>query len=95
MCYFELTCSYMPTDSVNVPVMVNLMLIFGYLFLGAVLFSAWEGPEGWDLTSSFYFCFVTLTTIGFGDMVPNKSFVAAGERGGFLDYMKVLRVFCC
>jgi len=62
---------YMPTDLVMVPIMVNLMLIFIFIFGGALLFADWEG---WDMASSAYFCFVTLTTIGFGDMTPVKSF---------------------
>ena len=33
---------YMPTDKVNVPIMVNLMLIFSFLFVGAICFSSWE-----------------------------------------------------
>ena len=64
---------------VNVPIMVNLMLIFVFLFVGAILFSSWE--DGWDLGSSIYFCFVTLTTIGFGDMVPENSFLAYQTKG--------------
>lgn len=53
---------YMPTDLVMVPIMVNLMLIFSFIFVGSVLFSTWEG---WTATEAAYFCFVTLTTIGF------------------------------
>ena len=62
---------YMPTDLVMVPIMVNLMLIFGFIFMGAILFASWEG---WSPTTAAYFCFVTLTTIGFGDYTPVKSF---------------------
>lgn len=66
--------TYMPTDMVIVPIMVNLIIIFVFLFVGAVIFAAWEG---WDIASSIYFCFVTLTTIGFGDMVPENAFLEA------------------
>ena len=68
--------AYMPTDLVIVPIMVNLIIIFLFLFIGALLFSHWED---WDLGSSLYFCFVTLTTIGFGDMVPNNAFLEATD----------------
>ena len=33
----------MPTDLVMVPIMVNLMLIFLFIFLGAAMFSLFEG----------------------------------------------------
>jgi len=62
---------YMPTDLVMVPIMVNLLVIFGFIFMGAILFASWEG---WSPTTAAYFCFVTLTTIGFGDYTPVKSF---------------------
>jgi len=39
----------------------------GYIMGGALLFSLWEG---WNYIEGTYFCFVTLTTIGFGDFVP-------------------------
>ena len=41
-----------------------------YFILGAVLFSAWEN---WTFVEGFYFTFITLTTIGFGDFVPGNS----------------------
>lgn len=42
-------------------------LTFIYLFTGATLFSL---VEDWDLLDSSYFSFITFSTIGFGDMVP-------------------------
>lgn len=36
-------------------------MVTAYLAAGAVLFSLWED---WSLFESFYYCFVTLTTIG-------------------------------
>ena len=64
---------------VMVPITINMILIVFYLMMGAVIFSNWEG---WDIGSACYFSFVTLSTIGFGDMVPgnrsvpNVSFLA-------------------
>jgi len=44
-------------------------MVTTYLAAGAVLFSLWEE---WSLFESFYYCFVTLTTIGLGDYVPRN-----------------------
>ncbi|KAL9954790.1 hypothetical protein ACROYT_G042367 [Oculina patagonica] len=46
-----------------------LLMTTAYLAAGAVLFSLWED---WSLFESFYYCFVTLTTIGLGDYVPQN-----------------------
>ena len=52
---------------VTVPISICLMIIAGYIFIGSVLFTLWED---WDYLTGSYFCFVTLSTIGFGDIVP-------------------------
>ena len=56
--------------------MVSLLLIGGYLAVGALLFTLWE--KDWTYLVGFYFCFVTLSTIGFGDYVPGTSVDASG-----------------
>jgi len=56
--------------SVHVPISVSLLLMLLYLAVGTVLFRL---VESWGYLNSFYFCFVTLSTIGFGDYVPGKS----------------------
>lgn len=38
-----------------------------YIWGGATLFSVWEE---WNMLDGSYFCFVSLSTIGFGDFVP-------------------------
>lgn len=57
----------LPKEQVRVPIFVSLMLITLYIFGGAILFSEWEN---WPWLDGAYFCFITLSTIGFGDLVP-------------------------
>ncbi|KAH9492762.1 Potassium channel sub K member 18 [Bulinus truncatus] len=56
---------------ITVPLTITMIVIGGYIFGGAVLFGLWEG---WDWLQSAYFCFITLSTIGFGDVVPGRDF---------------------
>ncbi|GAB1607782.1 TWiK family of potassium channels protein 18-like [Argonauta hians] len=58
-------------SNVTIPLTVTLLVIFVYIMFGALLFKLWEG---WDLLQSTYFCFITLSTIGFGDVVPGTDF---------------------
>ena len=44
-------------------ILVVFTLLVGMLFYARV--------EGWSWLDAFYFCFMTLTTIGYGDMVPS------------------------
>lgn len=56
----------------RVPTGLVLVVIVGYLCLGAVMFHRFED---WTMTESVYFCFITLSTIGFGDLVsPNTRY---------------------
>ncbi|KAK2582039.1 hypothetical protein KPH14_002744 [Odynerus spinipes] len=50
-----------------VPIWLCIFLVVSYILGGAFLFSKWEK---WAFLDSAYFCFITLTTIGFGDFVP-------------------------
>lgn len=57
--------------SMSIPLTITMMVIAVYIMFGAMLFKLWEG---WDLLQSVYFCFITLSTIGFGDVVPGTDF---------------------
>lgn len=54
-------------DEFNLPISLAIFILVLYIFLGAVVYSVWEG---WDFFSAFYFVFISMSTIGFGDFVP-------------------------
>ncbi|XP_071813369.1 TWiK family of potassium channels protein 7-like [Apostichopus japonicus] len=56
-------------DNGNVPFPVIILFIVSYMCIGALSFSL---SEGWSYLEAFYFTFITLTTIGFGDFYPIK-----------------------
>jgi hypothetical protein len=74
---FENEDDYDDEEEMSVPLLVTVFVIPLYLTLGAVLFSIWEK---WSFLDSFYFCFITLTTIGFGDFVPGIALQAKAEK---------------
>ena len=49
---------------------LSLLFLFIFLSFGAGLFTLYED---WSFLDAFYFCFITMTTIGFGDLVPGES----------------------
>lgn len=53
-----------------VPIWLCVLLVLSYIIAGMFLFHYWEN---WDHLDAAYFCFITLTTIGFGDFVPSSS----------------------
>ncbi|XP_037352849.1 potassium channel subfamily K member 18 [Talpa occidentalis] len=54
-------------ERLDVPLPVIALLVFAYISCAAAILPIWE--KHLDFESAFYFCFVTLTTIGFGDIV--------------------------
>lgn len=64
-------------ERMSVPLLVTVFVIPLYLTLGAILFNIWEQ---WGFLNSFYFCFITLTTIGFGDFVPGSSLTVSAAK---------------
>ena len=74
---FQLITNMDEIQKVNVPISVSFALIFGYIAVGALLFSL---CEDWEYLVASYFCFVTLSTIGFGDYVPGTSLDASASQ---------------
>ncbi|CAJ0581124.1 unnamed protein product, partial [Mesorhabditis spiculigera] len=54
----------------RMPVTVGICIVTAFNVGGAILFAAWEG---WSIFDGAYYCFITLSTIGFGDIVPGQS----------------------
>lgn len=55
-------------DEFNLPVSLAVLLLVAYMMLGAFIFTLWED---WTFFESFYFVFISMSTIGFGDYVPD------------------------
>jgi hypothetical protein len=56
-------------DNITIPLTVTMGVIAFYIFVGSMLFGVWEQ---WAPLEASYFCFVTISTIGFGDFVPGS-----------------------
>ncbi|KHN72276.1 TWiK family of potassium channels protein 7 [Toxocara canis] len=55
---------------ISVPLSLVFFTMFAYLVAGSIIFCVWER---WTFLDSFYFCYISLTTIGFGDKFPGAS----------------------
>lgn len=54
-------------DDVSVPLVVVILIICLYIYIGANIFNS---TENWSMVTASYFSFITFATIGFGDFVP-------------------------
>lgn len=57
-------------DEFNLPISLALFILILYILLGAVIYMLWEK---WDFFKAFYFVFISMSTVGFGDVVPDDA----------------------
>ncbi|KAM7342402.1 uncharacterized protein ACRADG_009843 [Cochliomyia hominivorax] len=55
-------------DEFNLPISLASILLISYIVVGAFVYTLWED---WTYFEAFYFVFISMSTIGFGDLVPN------------------------
>ncbi|GBP18819.1 TWiK family of potassium channels protein 18 [Eumeta japonica] len=56
-------------QTITVPISVCVSILVGYVIFGSMIFGMWEK---WDQLDGAYFCFISLSSIGFGDFVPGE-----------------------
>ncbi|KAG8446032.1 hypothetical protein GDO86_013782 [Hymenochirus boettgeri] len=82
---------------------LGFVAVFFFFFIPAVAFSILE--EDWNFLESFYFCFISLSTIGLGDYIPaegsNQKYRTIYKFGitcylilGLVVMLVVLETFC-
>lgn len=54
-------------DEFNMPVSVALIILLLYMILGAIIFMH---TDDWTFVDSIYFVFISISTVGFGDVTP-------------------------
>ncbi|CAG2123387.1 unnamed protein product, partial [Medioppia subpectinata] len=65
--FYEEPKEFEVDDEFNLPISVAVILLLSYMMIGAAVFTLWEE---WTFFESFYFVYISLSTIGFGDYVP-------------------------
>lgn len=55
-------------DEFNLPISLAIFILIVYIIIGACVYKAWEQ---WTFFESFYFVFISMSTIGLGDLVPD------------------------
>lgn len=59
--------TFLIDDEFNLPISVAIGILLLYIFLGAAVYCIWED---WTYFESIYFVFISMSTVGFGDFVP-------------------------
>ena len=63
-------------EDFKLPPLLAIVITTTYIFLGALMYTRWEP---WTYLEAFYFLFISVSTIGFGDLIPKhpKYFLAS------------------
>lgn len=64
------TKEFIIDDEFDLPIYLALIILFGYIGCGAIVFAF---LEDWTVFDAGYFVFISMSTIGFGDYVPQSS----------------------
>lgn len=56
-------------ENFNLPLPIASVIMLIYIFLGTFFYMI---LEGWNFIDSFYYVFISISTIGFGDIVPGQ-----------------------
>lgn len=54
-------------DEFNLPISLAISILVFYMLSGAIVYNIWEK---WGFLNAVYFVFISMSTIGFGDYVP-------------------------
>ncbi|XP_018333564.1 two pore potassium channel protein sup-9 [Agrilus planipennis] len=84
-----LRCKYVEATEMNLMFAAALLSSI-IITTGAAVFSKYEG---WTYFDSFYYCFVTMTTIGFGDYVALQNDNALQNKPGYVALSLVFILF--
>ncbi|CAH1784158.1 unnamed protein product [Owenia fusiformis] len=60
---------YKIDDEFNLPVWLAIAITVLYILIGAIMYVQWE--TNWGYLEAFYFIFISISTIGFGDILPD------------------------
>ncbi|XP_066467987.1 potassium channel subfamily K member 12 [Tiliqua scincoides] len=80
------------------PSVYHVMLILGIfaIILSCCASAMYTAVEGWNYIDSLYYCFVTFSTIGFGDLVSSQHAVYRNQGlYRFGNFMFILMGVCC
>lgn len=64
------------SNTVIVPLTTCVAIMIGYVLFGATLFGRWEA---WNILDGSYFSLISLSSIGFGDIVPGDQVLTHSE----------------